>query len=55
MERRCEVVERYDREEQVVGYHVTYRYKGNTFTTRMQNDPGKWLPVRVSVEPVERY
>ena len=54
-ERRCEVVEQFDREEQVVGYHVTYRYKGNTFTTRTRHDPGKWLRVRVAVEPIERY
>lgn len=52
-ERRCEVVERVDREEQVVGYHVTYRYQGGTYTTRTRQDPGKWLRVRVAVEPAE--
>lgn len=45
----------YDRrsEERVAGYDVTYRYNGEVFTQRMNRDPGKRLPVRVSVTPLD--
>ncbi|WP_338844498.1 glycine zipper 2TM domain-containing protein [Massilia sp. W12] len=33
------------------GYAVTYEYHGRKYTTQMQNDPGKFLKVRVSVNP----
>ncbi len=50
-EERCHTVsERYS-EEQLDGYRVTYRYQGQTFSTRMDHDPGDWLPVRISVSP----
>lgn len=53
VEERCRVVEEYREEERVEGYHVTYRYKGETYTTRMARDPGERLRVRVAVEPAE--
>ncbi len=53
-ERRCEVNERTTYEEELVGYDVTYRYKGRLFTTRTQEHPGKRIPVMVDVRP-ERY
>lgn len=43
----CRMVDNY--QQQVVGYDVTYRYEGRTFTTRMPFDPGNWVSVRVSV------
>ena len=50
-EERCHTVsERYS-EEQLDGYRVTYRYQGQTFSTRMDHDPGDWMQVRISVSP----
>jgi len=54
-ERHCEVVDHYSKEERVVGYRVTYRYKGQTFVTRTVEDPGDRIPVRMAVEPLDRY
>jgi len=51
---RCEVRTTYQMEERLEGYHVTYRYKGQVFTTRTDYDPGKFIQVRVDVSPV-RY
>ncbi len=50
-ERRCEVVDRYGTEERLVGYRVEYRYKGETFVTRTDEEPGRRIPVIVSVKP----
>lgn len=49
---RCRVAHERHTEERVDGYEVTYRYGGETFTTRLPYDPGKRLRVRVSVAPV---
>lgn len=35
----------------VVGYDVVYRYRGREYSTRMANDPGRWLDVSVDVSP----
>lgn len=52
VEERCHTVQDVHVEERVTGYRVTYRYHGNTFTTRMNHDPGHQLRVRVGVTPV---
>ncbi len=52
-EERCETVEHYAEEEQIVGYRVKYRYKGQTFYTRTQEHPGRRIRVRVNVDPVD--
>lgn len=49
--RRCRDVDEYYTEERVVGYRVTYRYRGEEYVTRMDHDPGDEIRVRVSVEP----
>ncbi len=54
-ERRCEVVDHYEEKEQLVGYRVKYKYNGQVFHTRTANDPGRWLEVRVSLQPTEGY
>ena len=41
-----------DVQARLVGYRVDYEYRGQRFTTLMQDQPGAFLPVRVSVEPV---
>lgn len=49
---RCKRVNdtRFDRVVQY--YDVTYRYQGQTLTTRMTRDPGRRLELQVSVKPV---
>jgi uncharacterized protein YcfJ len=43
-----------DVQTQIVGYRVTYDYRGQQFTRLMHENPGPYLQVRVSVEPVGR-
>jgi uncharacterized protein YcfJ len=38
----------------VVGYQVSYEYRGQHFATLMRENPGPYLQVRVSVDPVGR-
>ena len=52
-ERRCELVDQYDTEERLVGYRVKYRYKGRIFETRTSEHPGRRIPVRVDVDPLD--
>ena len=48
----CRVVN--DVQTRIVGYQVTYEYRGQQFSTLMQEQPGAYVPVRVSVDPVGR-
>ena len=48
----CRVVT--DVQTRVVGYQVTYDYHGQQFTTLMHENPGRFVQVRVSVDPVGR-
>jgi uncharacterized protein YcfJ len=50
-EERCEVITDYREEERIDGYQVKYLYNGRVYFTRTAEDPGKRLPVRVSVTP----
>lgn len=50
-ERRCRVDHGYEEHERVSGYRVTYRYQGRLYTTRMNDEPGKFIRVRVAVNP----
>ena len=43
-----------DVQSRIVGYRVEYEYRGQRFSTLMQDQPGAYVPVRVSVEPVGR-
>lgn len=52
-EHHCQVRTDYVQEERLRGYQVTYRYHGETFTTEMDHHPGKFIPVRVHVTPVD--
>ncbi|MGD8589314.1 MAG: glycine zipper 2TM domain-containing protein [Chromatiales bacterium] len=52
-ERHCEVRDYTTYEESVVGYRVKYRYKGRVFTTRTKDHPGRRIPVRVGVVPLD--
>ncbi|NQZ54231.1 MAG: hypothetical protein HRT93_08275 [Piscirickettsiaceae bacterium] len=53
---QCRVTQRYHEEEQIDGYQVTYKYQGQSYTTHMDYDPGRYIPVEVSVRPAaHRY
>lgn len=52
-ERRCETYDNYRNRRELVGYNVQYEFRGNTFWTRTQTDPGDYLKLRVDITPVE--
>ncbi len=52
---RCKTAYDYRQEERVDGYDVTYKYKGDTYMTRMPEDPGWRIRLRVSITPVGNY
>ena len=49
---RCETIDRYEQEQQLTGYRVKYSYEGQTYYTQTAEYPGKFIPVRVKVSPV---
>jgi uncharacterized protein YcfJ len=51
--RRCQTVNRYQPRQQIVGYRVDYRYEGQTFTTQTYRHPGRFIRLRVNVDPVD--
>ena len=46
---RCRTVDHY--ENRLTGYRVVYEYAGRNYTTVMKNQPGRQIPVQVSVVP----
>lgn len=50
---RCRVVE--EMREARVGFDVQYEYMGRRFTTRMPQDPGRFVRVNVEIHPVEGF
>ena len=52
--RHCRTENHYRMERQLKGYHVTYRYKGEFYTTRMKRHPGKRIPINVDVRPMRK-
>lgn len=53
-ERRCSVERDWRTEQQVVAWDVTYKFQGQVYQTRMREDPGRRIQVRVQVDPL-RY
>ena len=51
-QRRCRNVTEQHAREHIAGYRVTYSYGGEIETTRMSYDPGKQMPVNVSLSPL---
>lgn len=49
--RTCHTV--HDVQSRINGYRVTYEYNGQQYTTVMRDQPGRTLPVRVSVTPLD--
>lgn len=48
---RCQIVTEYRRDRRVVGYDVTYDYRGRTQHVRSAVNPGNSIRVRVDVQP----
>jgi len=46
---RCRVVEHWD--NRLIGYRVVYQYAGRSYSALLPQDPGRRIPVRVSVTP----
>jgi uncharacterized protein YcfJ len=49
--RTCRTVN--DVQPRLTGYRVTYEYRGNQYTTITRDQPGRTLPVQVSVVPMD--
>jgi uncharacterized protein YcfJ len=49
--RSCRTV--YDQQNRLTGYRVVYDYRGMEQSTIMREQPGRTIPVRVSVTPLE--
>lgn len=49
----CRMVNTTENQQQIVGYDVEYRYRGEIWESRMNYDPGERLRVRVSVTPAD--
>ena len=52
-ETHCRSVDEGYEERRVVGYDVEYRYRGETYMSRLNYDPGERIRVRVSVNPAD--
>jgi uncharacterized protein YcfJ len=50
--KRCELRDSYTTKEHIIGYDVSYKYRGNVFQTQMSNQPGDKIKVKVTVDPV---
>lgn len=48
----CEDVTQYRDEERLIGWQVRYRYNGEEFSVRTDQDPGDRIRLRVSHDPV---
>ncbi|MFL0800751.1 MAG: glycine zipper 2TM domain-containing protein [Agarilytica sp.] len=49
---RCEVEYHSQYEERIIGYDVTYQYRGEFYHTFMKKHPGKRIRVNVAISPV---
>jgi uncharacterized protein YcfJ len=52
-EERCQTVYEEVSHQRLDGYRVTYRYRGQTFTTITEEDPGKRLRIRITLTPLD--
>ena len=48
---RCEIQRNWRTEERISAWDVTYKYRGGIYHTRMLEQPGKKIRVRVHVQP----
>ncbi len=52
---RCETRYTTQTKEHLMGYDVTYQYRGERYTTHMHEHPGKRIKVKISLSPVIDY
>lgn len=50
----CRVTESYHEQRELDYYRVSYRYKGQLYSTHMDHHPGKHIPVDVHVTPSQQ-
>ncbi|HQU15861.1 MAG: glycine zipper 2TM domain-containing protein [Gammaproteobacteria bacterium] len=50
---RCQVRQVYRQEQQVDGYRVIYRFRGENYVTHMDHDPGERIRVQVAINPAD--
>lgn len=53
VERECDLEYRYERRE-LIGYDVRYRYNGREFSVETRDHPGRYIQLRVEVQPSVR-
>jgi uncharacterized protein YcfJ len=51
-ESRCAIETDWRTEQRVVAWDVTYKYRGEIYQTRMRDEPGDRIRVRVQVDPL---
>lgn len=49
---RCETRDSYTTRQELVGYDVSYKYRGNVFHSQLDQHPGDRIKVKVTVDPV---
>ncbi|MCH2191615.1 MAG: hypothetical protein MK188_11885 [Gammaproteobacteria bacterium] len=49
---RCETQDSYSTKQELVGYHVTYKYRGKVYYGQFDEHPGNRIKVKVTVDPV---
>ncbi len=52
IEEVCRIRTSYVEEERITGYKVWYRYQGHEYQTRMRNEPGDRIKIKVKLQPV---
>ncbi|MCW8926782.1 MAG: glycine zipper 2TM domain-containing protein [Xanthomonadales bacterium] len=50
----CRLQTTWHEEKRIVAWDVTWKYHGKTYHSRMDEEPGERIPVRISVDPAYR-
>ena len=53
LEDRCGINTEWKETRQIIGWDVTYEYQGVSYLTRMQDEPGDRIRIRIDVQPVQ--
>ncbi len=51
---RCKQAVHTEYRQKIKAYDVTYRFRGQNFTTRMTRDPGRQLELQVNIQPARQ-